>query len=381
MDSGLSDILNVGFRRSATRKSLPEDPETDVSNSKRERSLMVSRSLRENAWKDQMVFEGEVMKPYLAVFNAPPHEWLEFIESHSEVILKTNGALQKKLAALEKTTRKMETEYEHRSKEWELMQSKFQKSKENQKAVEQQLRDLREARAAEEQHLREQAVELDEKYLTLLKKQRSLEAQKREDDRKVRVNRELLEELAFMQSKLELKKAEYEFDHDLAEAGSELPAAEAEEEMVKQTTEEADAERERERSPPGARASVATNASARDYGDFGMIPSRAETPFSAMETPLDSRPMSAVDPMFVDESFQRMSPVLRGTPTPQPQRVSPSSRGSRGSPPRSMLPHGVRGTPPPRATPSPGVGAEACAACGHMLLPDALSCRKCGMKR
>merc|ERR1719359_303681 len=150
---------------------------------------MVARRLRENKWKDQAAYETDVIKPYLAVYNAPPIEWLRILNQRSEVVTKTNVDLQNRLAAQEKLLRSLQKECDLRSQDMEHMHNKLREGKERQAIAEKQLRELREARFAEERSLREQSLALRDKVMALTEKQRRLEAQKRDDERRVSKNR------------------------------------------------------------------------------------------------------------------------------------------------------------------------------------------------
>lgn len=359
-------------------------------------SVLAARRAREKSWKDQSDFEMQVLKPYLEVFNAAPHEWLSLIESRSKVIMTTNTSLQKQLSATEKAVQQLQHQYSLRSQEWEMMQGKFRGSKEGQKDGEKQLCELREARVAEERRLQEQCLLLRDKHYGLIDRQRILEAQRREDDRKVRMNQELLEELAFMQAKLELKKAEHEFDQDLPGAAGESEAMDAEVDititdiMCRPIRE--DLEMERNLDPPRRQGSMMS------VDPQGVGASRPETPSSLRDHILDSaRPISPRDQsMFVDMPLRspvplgRATPPHRATPTPPLRRMSPTpppggmSPSHRATPPRrTPTPSGMRTSPPPRSTPTPvaSPGEEACSNCGHILFGDSVSCRKCGTKR
>jgi len=324
---------------------------------------MVARRLRENKWKDQMAYETEVVQPYLAVYNAPPIEWLRILHTRSEVVTKTNVDLQNRLATQEKVLRSLQKECDLRSQDMEHMRGKLKEGKDRQAKALTQLHELRAARVREERSLREQTVVLRDKVIALTEKQRRLEVQKRDDERRVSKNLELLEELRFMQAKLQLRKAEFEYDHEDNFHGG---AGDRGLGTVCSESELGDPPRDDPEPDSIPRGSVDSQ---------GFPGSRSETPFS-MPGRQTSRPMT---PMFLDDDLRATPPVGRMSPTMH-GRSSPPPHGRSSPPPqRASSAHG-RSPPPSSSTPPPGM-VQACTMCGNILLPDAIFCRKCGKKR
>jgi len=370
-----------------------EDPYSNVCH-----KTAVARRLRDIEWKNTAAWEGDVIKPYLAVYNAPPQEWLRIIALRSEVIMKTNTDLQQQVASQATVVKGMQKEFEMKKEAWEQAQTKLREDKDRQAAAQIQLRELHEAHVKEEGALRDQTVALRDKTRTLMEQKRRLEAQKRNDERRVSKNCEMLEELRFMQAKLELRKATLDNDnHDMnyaigtepggteSEVGEPSPQQEEAPYIVGSTLRGREiAEPDPDRSQGPKRSSTdGQNFVRASFSDSGPLPEGfpvGRRPSSQVE-----RSRGSVD-MFHDDFHDDLNLLqLPQGAAPSPQRSSPSRSSLTSAPP--LL---------PKETSAPGARTtmagdrdvqrqrerdEACNMCGQSLAPDAVLCRKCGTKK
>jgi hypothetical protein len=326
-------------------------------------SSVADRRRRESQWKDLEAYEADIMQPYLDAYNVEAKDWLNQIGDRFTVIMDTNTHLQNQLIEESAALTKLQKQYDVISQDWDQMQFRLRENKERQAIAEEQLKQLRTARFAEERSLRNQTTSLHNKVKVLVEKQRSLESQKRDDEGRLKKQKDLLEDLRLVEANLNIRLQSTDLE---VENGEDAQAGKSgtENDVVGSLRE--DTEHEKGRGSWGS--------------DSFMTASRSGTPFSmAPSLPIHtaSRPVTLTDtqdvPMIFDD-LHRASPLLPRSPTPDQTPLSPSR---------------MRTSPPPRGTPgsrsnTPLIGShgdDSCVSCGAVLMADATFCRKCGKKR
>jgi len=300
----------------------------------------MSRLRKEKEWKDQGEFETEVMKPYLDVCNKTATEWLDLIGDRAEVLMSTNATLQKKLTTQEEELQRLLKTHVLRQGDMDQVRSKLHDGKDRQAIAEKQLRELRDARHAEERALRQQTVELHHKAMELTEKQRGLETQKREDQARAAKNSELLEDLQFMQAKLQLKKAEYD-QEDIQHANDKF----------------------------GGMTNTESEFGEIFKDDIDSMAERHDTKrvsTTSLASPHENRFEAARSLGSPDQSKPGAAAAHEAGGMPQ---KSPAAR--------SAQPAHSRSSPPPGAKAAP----DGACSCGSVLAPGATVCRKCGKRR
>jgi len=172
--------------------------------------IVASRRMREAFWKDAKEYEQYIIEPYLAHHNASPEQHYRNVLEKSHVIVETNSIVQEQLSEQILILKDLRQQCDARSQEWDVIQETLRNDKAAHDEKIKILLSLRTRRMQEERRLRIHNLSLHDKLTALSRDKSRLEEQHRNDEKRIKRNQKMIEELQQHVSQLQARKAAFE---------------------------------------------------------------------------------------------------------------------------------------------------------------------------